>query len=381
MNLDGRSVWVGLVLILTLVRVASAKLPVNSLQFVVGFGVEENASPAREILELWKHYLTEPSDSLRATLWSAPERGTDEGYDLIAAYVYQGFTRYTVVDLGPAAGPRETYVIRTLVSAVEDSTLNVRPLALYRVYATIEDGRWVLANALPRSTQAWERDTVGRITFIYPKGQQFDPRRAHATSAFADSLAKAFDLPQPDPMTYYFTDDLATTLRALGLEFFPLGGDPVGGRSNTFKRHVYVGSATNGEYYLHEVAHIVLASEVSSKMHRLVAEGLMTWTGGSAGLSYYELLPALAQYLSEHPDLSLQSVLKDPPKRRGTLDVGYSGVAVLCKMVFDGAGLPGLRALLSAGRDPDTIVGIAADTLGVDAAELNKRWRKECGVR
>jgi len=381
MSLDRRSMWIGFLVVLALVRPASAKLPVNSLQFAVGFGVEEKASPEQEILALWKRYLTEPSDSLRATLWSASERGTGEGYDLVGAYVYQGFTRFTVVDVGPAAGLSRTYVIRTLVSAVEDSTLDVRPLALYRVYVMMEDGRWVLANALPRTTREWQRDTVGKIEFIYPADHAFDRRRARATAVFADSLARAFELPEPDPLTYYFTDDLAETLRALGLEFFPLGGDPVGGRSNPLLRHVYVGSASNGEGYRHEVAHIILAPELSSRTHGLVAEGLTTWTGGSAGLDYSDLLPALAQYLSGRPDLSLQRVLEDPPKRRGTLDVGYTGIAVLCKLVFGRAGLPGLRALLSAGRDPETIVRTAAATLGVSPAQLNAMWRKECGVR
>ncbi|MGH7724968.1 MAG: hypothetical protein ACREOU_06020 [Candidatus Eiseniibacteriota bacterium] len=374
-------VWIGLILAAGWSEPAAARLPVQSLRFVVGFGVQENLSPEREILALWKRYLTEPSDSLRATLWSSSERSTGGDYDLLLPYVYQGFTRFAVVDLGPAADLPNTYVLRTLVTAVEDSTLDVRPLALYRVYATQENGRWVLANALPRTTRDWERVTIGKVTFVYPPKHAFDRRRASATAAFVDSLARAFERPTPDPITFYFTDDLAETLRALGLEFFPLGGDPVGGRSNVAGRHAYVGSATHGESYRHELAHIVLAPEISSQTHRLVSEGLMTWTGGSAGLDYAELLPALAQYLSDHPELSLQGVLENPPLRRGGLDVGYSGLAVLCNMVFDGAGLPGLRALLSAGQDPATIVSSAANQLRLSPAELESRWRKECGVR
>lgn len=364
-----------------LVRPVAAKLPVDDLRVVVGFGVEENASPEREILALWKHYLTERSDSIRATLWSAPERATGPAYDLVSPYVYQGFTRFTVVDLGPAAGLPGTYVIRTLVSAVDDSTLDVRPLALYRVYATLEGGRWVLANALPRMTREWRRSTIGKVTFVYPAAHEFDDRRARATSAFVDSLASAFELPAPEPITYYFTDDFVETIRALGIEFFPLGGDPVGGRSNRFQRHVYVGSAARGEDYRHDVSHIVLAPLVSGGTHGLVSEGLMTWTGGSMGIDYPELLPALAQYLSHHPDLSLQAVLENPPQRRGTLDVGYSGLAVLCKIVFDRAGLPGLRALCSAGQDPGIIVSTAARTLEVSPARLDEIWREECGAR
>lgn len=371
---------IGLTLAAGLTQSAAADLPVDSLRLVVGFGVEETASPEREILALWRRYLTEPSDSLRATLWSAKERAVGPHYDLVRPYVYQGFNRFTVLDLGPAAALPQTFVIRTLVSAVEDSTLDVRPLALYRVYATFEDGRWVLANALPRTTRDWLRVTIDNVTFVHPPRHEFDRQRARATAAFVDSLAQAFGLSEPDPITYYFTDDLAETLRALGIEFFPLGGDPVGGRSNVFQRHAYVGSWANGEGYRHELAHIVLAPELSGHSHHLVAEGLMTWTGGSAGLDYAELLPGLAEYLSDHPTLSLQNVLENPPPRRGNLDVGYSGLAVLCKMVFDRAGLPGLRVLLSAGRDPSTIVSTAAQALGVSAAELNSMWRKESGV-
>lgn len=373
---------IGLVLGAGLIQSAAAQLPVDSLRLVVGFGVEAAATPEREILALWKRYLTEPSDSIRATLWSAPERSASPHYDLLRPYVYQGFTHYTVVHLGPAAGLPQTFVIRTLVTAVEDSSLDVRPLALYRVYATLEDRRWVLANALPRTTRDWRRVAIRKVIFVYPPTHEFNHQRARATAAFVDSLAQAFGLPEPDPITYYFTDDLGETLRVLGLEFFPYGSDPVGGRSNVFQRHAYVGSSANGEGYRHELAHIVLAPEVSGgRTAGLVIEGLMTWTGGSAGLDYADLLPGLAQYLSDHPELTLQSLLENPPPRVGSLDVGYDGLAVLCKLLFDRAGLPGLRALLSAGREPSTIVRTAAQALGVSPAELDSMWRKETGIR
>jgi hypothetical protein len=373
--------WIALIWAACVELSTAAQLPVDSLRLAVGFGVEAEASPEREILDLWRRYLTEPSDSIRATLWSVSERSTSPHYDLVRPYVYQGFTRFTVVDLGPAAGLPQTFVIRTLVSAVDDSTLDVRPLTLYRIYATLEEGRWVLANALPRTTRSWQRITIGNVTFVCPPAHEFDHQRARASAAFVDSLARAFGRPEPEPITYYFSDDLAETLRALGLEFFPLGGDPIGGRSNVPQRHAYVGSPSNGEGYRHELAHIVLAPELSDRSHRLVAEGLMTWTGGSAGLDYLDLLPDLAHYLSGHPDLSLQSVLENPPPRRGSLDVGYAGLAVLCKMVFDRAGLPGLRALLSAGRDPSAVVSTAAQALGTSPTELDAMWRKESGVR
>ena len=244
-----RSTITGIFLMLGagLAQSAAAQLPVDSLRLAVGFGVEATASPEREILALWQRYLTTPSDSLRATLWSTQERSAGPHFDLVGPYVYQGFTHFTVVQLGPAAGLPQTFVIRTLVSAVDDSTHDVRPLALYRVYATLENGRWVLANALPRTTGAWRRETLGNVTFVYPPTHRFARERARTSAAFVDSLARAFGLPKPEPITYYFTDDLGETLRALGLEFFPYGSDTLGGRSNVPLRHVYVGSSADGD--------------------------------------------------------------------------------------------------------------------------------------
>ena len=63
---------------------AEGKPPVDSLRLALGFGVETTASPEREILALWKGYLTEPSDSLRARLWSATERLDGTHFDLVA---------------------------------------------------------------------------------------------------------------------------------------------------------------------------------------------------------------------------------------------------------------------------------------------------------
>lgn len=363
-----------------LTPLASAQLPVDSLRLTAGFGVDTVASPEHEIFLLWRHYLTEASDSVRATLWSAQERSAGRLFDLVGPYVYQGFSHFTVVQLSRAVGLTNTFVIRTLVTSVDGSTLDARPLALYRVYATLENGRWVIANALPRTTRLWRRETLGRVTFVFPPAHQFRQGHARATAAFVDSLAKAFGLPSPAPITYYFTDDLSETLRAVGLEFFPIGSDTVGGRSNVVMRQVYVGSSANGESYRQELAHIVLASEVTHHTAGLVAEGLMTWTGGSAGLDYARLLPGLARYLADHPDLTLQSIMRNPPPRVGSLDVGYDGLAVLCNMVFTHSGLRGLRAFLSAGTDPSTVLAAAAQSLGVPSSALDALWRKQIGV-
>ena len=118
------------------------------------------------------------------------------------------------------------------------------------------------------------------------------------------------------------------------MEFFPLGSDTVGGRSDQLDHLVFIGSSTNGEGYRHELAHVILWPFLAPlNAAGPVQEGLMTWTGGSAGVDFRQLIPGLKHYLDDHPDLTLESILTDPPARSGTVDVGYDGLAVLCKMV------------------------------------------------
>lgn len=344
----------------------------------LGFGVDTASTPEREIFKLWHLYLSSRPDSVRRTaLWSQAEQAKWPHFDLLRSFVYQGFTNYTVVDLLPAVGLDSTYLIRTLVAAVSDSIRRtVRPLALYRVYAVREEGRWTLANALPRLTRDWNRETFGRVTFVFPRSRRFARSRAETAAAFVDSLARAFDVVPPSNIEYYFTNDLRETLRAVGLEFFPLGADTLGGRANVFNRLVFIGSSSKGEEYRHELAHVVLAPFLAErKSHGLLQEGLMTWTGGSAGLDFKALMPALKRYLDKHPDLSLESIMTKPPMRQGSLDVAYDGLAVLCEMVYSVGGLVAIRTLFGAGSEPRSVLAAAARLLRTPAADLDSLWR------
>lgn len=358
-------------------RAVQAQIAPNPVRVAVGFGVDTLRAPHHEVFALWRSYLSgPPTCGQPSPLWSPSERAQWPAPDLLCSFVYQGFANFTVVHLAPAVGLDSTFLIRTLVAGVSDPGRDVQPLALYRVYATREAGRWVLANALPRLTRLWNHETIGRITFVFPRTRRFARARAVATVAFVDSLARAFEVAPPPTIGYYFTDDLIETLGAAGLEFFPLGSDTVGGRSNAPDHLVFIGSSRNGEAYLHELAHVILAPFLAPlNAHGLVQEGLMTWTGGSAGLDFKDLMPGLKQYLDAHPDLRLEGILTDAPPRDGTLDVGYDGLAVLCEMMYGARGLAGIRSLASAGREPRAVLSAAARVLNVPEAQIDRLWR------
>jgi len=104
-------------------------------------------------------------------------------------------------------------------------------------------------------------------------------------------------------------------------------------------------------------------------------EGLMTWTGGSAGLSFSDLVPGLAGYLARHPEVTLDTVLTHPPAREGSLDVGYDGMAALWAMVFSKGGNTAVLELLDAGASPAATLERAAKILNVPRAGVDSLWR------
>jgi len=350
-----------------------------ALHVAIGWGVDTVASPNREIFALWRAYLSRhPEAGQKTDLWSAAEQARWPAFDLLRL-VYQGFPKLTVVQLAPAAGLDSTWVIRTLVAGVYDSAQDVKPLALYRVYATRESGRWVLANALPRTTRTWKRVTIGPVTFVYPPTHRFDRVDARGSARFVDSLARAFGVPVPAHLTYYVADNVDEIQRAWGLEYFPTGPDTIWGQTIG---NAMVVTAGAGERHRHELAHHVLAPLFQAGHgNRLVAEGLATWVGGMQGIFYPKLLPALRRYLAEHPEVTLDSVFENPPQRQGTLDVGYVGAAVLCATVYAAGGVAAVRELAAAGPLAETVLAVAARLVGVSPGDLDGRWRRELGIR
>ena len=345
-----------------------SQVPSNPVQVAVGFAVDTTSPANHEIFGIWSHYLrSRPSCTSPSPEWS--------GGDLLCSQVYQGFTSFTVASLEPAAGMDSTYLIRTLVGSLGDSAYSFIPLALYRTYAIREHGRWVLTNALPLETRTWKHERIGRVTFVFQPTHAFVRTKAEGSARFVDSLATAWSLTPPDSVGYYFTDNPKDTQRAMGLDYIP-APDTAWGLADTQHKMVFVGSSRSGEDYRHELAHLVLIP--FTRAHppaRLVNEGLATWTGGSAGLRFRELMPALRRYLEAHTDLTLEQIMADAPRREGSLDVGYDGFAALCELVYAKSGLPGITALADAGRDPKAVLAAAAKAVGVPTEGLDQAWR------
>jgi hypothetical protein len=325
---------------------------------------------ARAALRVWREYLlADPRQQRPTPHWSAAEQRVWPAYDLTASAAYQGLPA-TVLDIRPAEGDTAAFVIRTLFAGAHGDARDVRPIALTRVYATREDGRWVLSNALPRHTRPWSRATVDRFTFVV-EGRDVDTTRAARAVAFADSLAAAFGVPRLDSLTVYVARSPESLHRAMGIDwtFGGLGH----GYALAANRLVLSGDARAGEENRHELVHAVLGPILDERRtHGLVSEGVATFYGGTVGRSYDELRTEYAAYHRAHAGITLDDILAGEGVDRGWSPAG----ALLVDMVHARGGVPALLQLLRSGRSTDELKACLVELLGVaDWAAVEEHWQ------
>ena len=155
----------------------------------LGFGVDTLSaawseaawhSHVPEIFRAWSEYLSNQPSMLRPNpRWSAVEQETWIAYDLTRGAAYHGAPA-TVVDIRPVPGGDE-FIVKTLFARTSE-TQDVRPLALTRVYATREEGRWVFGNALPPFDRGLGADPGGSHRIRGGAGAAVEPQPSRAPS-------------------------------------------------------------------------------------------------------------------------------------------------------------------------------------------------------
>jgi hypothetical protein len=296
---------------------AAAQTPAPSVG--LSFGLDTTVAPTGAIVRLVRAYLAAPdSSAARRGLWSTADPLDRRLGDLAANFAYQGFPATVIGVLATDRGD-SVYVVKLIHATADSAGPRVMPLAVQRLYAVRALGSprgWQLAGALPRLTRVWTRRTVGRLEFRYAPDQRPDPARAAQAARFVDSVAALFAVPAPTRVTVVVAASPDAYFRALGLDFFILPDGPgpgTGGQGGlvpgTSESLVLAGDPSQGEAYLHEIAHVVLAGRLGAR--RTIAEGVATWLGGSRGRPPAALYADLAAYQRAHPDLTLAALLGD----------------------------------------------------------------------
>lgn len=334
------------------------------------------------IYRLWASYLeTRAGKELNphsSRFWSSEDQARWPDFDLtwFLAYgrLFDG-VRPTVVEIRPTSEDADDeYLIRTLFSAVLGTgpDREVKPLALTRVYAVRQEGRWVLAGALPRLTRTWRRSRVGPITYVHPPGHTLDRERARAAVRFADSVAAALGAPGLEDLTYYVTGSAEEAYRVMGFDWV-VKRSLTSGRAFPHNGVVVSGDPDQGEAHLHELVHIVLEPLAPvGATHRLVHEGVATWLGGTLGMNLRETSRAYAEFIESRPSLTLEAVLTEERLRSQVPPAG----AALIELVHSHAGMEGVRELLDVDPSDTALRQRLKRILGLSWQGVCRAWRE-----
>lgn len=344
----------------------------------LGFGVDTLSAAWSEaawhssvpvIYRAWSEYLSNEPGLLRPNPgWSSAEQERWIAYDLVRGVAYHGAPA-TVVDIRPAPGGDE-FVVRTLFASTSAGG-DVRPIALTRVYALQEDGRWVFGSALPRLTADWERTRVGPIEYVMEPGRALDRGRAERLLAFADSVATSFDVPRLEALTYYVASTPERLHRAMGVDW-TFGGLGYG-YAVPANNLILSGDPVAGEENRHEMAHILLTPLTGMQpTHGLVNEGVATWYGGSSGRTIGELLREYADYLAARPEIGLDVILEENAPDRGWNVAG----AILVDLVHEQGGFQAISELFGTGRSNEQLRSALSEVLAMPWASILTAWRE-----
>jgi len=306
---------------------------------------------AAAVYRTWNEYLASKEGAFHSRanvpspLWVMSEQRQWPVYDLAGFYLSDGaIPKVTGIVRADAPNAQE-YRITTRFRSGDRKGRPPAPSdeALVTVYAVRDGARWLLANALPRQTQAWRRDTVGPITYVYAPEYPYDRSRARRAVAFTDSVATAFGVPRLPPITYYLASSVDEVNKIMGLQYDEKSGP--GGRAQPVNRQLFSGIPAVGEEYRHELAHLVLMPLVGAQTLYFVSEGVPTWLGGTTGMDFATAARGLAAFLTEHPTVSLDSLVSGsfPPAQT------YPAGAVVAEMVFEEGGVDAVKALFNAG--------------------------------
>jgi hypothetical protein len=347
----------------------------------VGLGLDTSVALASHLLQLWRRYLQSgPYDGHRTSLWSSDEQHRwPDGFDLTTPWCYGSKEDYshaqaTVLDIAPIRfDDSSAYAIRTLFQYQDSTMPKPLPVAVCRVYGVREGSRWVLTNALGPLTRDWKRTRLGPITFIYPISHRFDPERARRSVAFVDSLSTVFAVHSLKPIDFYVAESPEEMLRLLGLDVLP---NHFSGLAFTSHRLIFSGAQVYGEWYPHELAHMVVDSLTKAwRTPFALDEGLAMWLGGSRGKDFPALMQGLAKALAGQPSLTLDGLL-------GSASVSdtlaYPAAAALLQIAYERGRMPEVRTFLGArlpGEVPDTILDMAQRTFHESRERLAAIWR------
>jgi hypothetical protein len=209
---------------------------------------------------------------------------------------------------------------------------------------------------------------VGPFIYVISPQINFSRQRADAAVKFADSLARAFDVPKLTLLRYYLVRDGDEMLRLKGVEFSKIWGLPAG---QSLIGIIISGDTVFGENHGHEIAHTVLRLLAGPNLHIVASEGVPSWLGGTRSQRFPAILSSLRAYLDKYPAVTLDSII-------ASNEHAYfnHASALLSQIVHEQRGNDGIRQFLNSGPSLAEFKRGVQAVLGQSWGEISALWRR-----
>jgi hypothetical protein len=343
----------------------------------VGFDTTKASADVRAVVRVYREYMDTrrglyfESADRQTSLWVEPERRMWPMYDLASLYLHD--LAVPTVEKVEAVGSGNAPEYRITTNFVYNDPTASSPTwwsnMTTTVYAVRNSGAWQLANALPRNTASFKRDTVRSFEYVYAPSYPFNRARAESAAAFADSLADVFNVPRIGALTYYLSNTVDEMYALMGLTSAEKVG-ATGGVAQPVNRMLFSGIPAIGENYRHELAHMVFRPLMTPSTSLFVSEGVPTWYGGTGGKSYKDAVAGLAVWLRAHPQVTLDSLMRPGYSNTET----YTAAAVVVDIVSDQVGRHGIRLLFDAGASASELREGLQRITKFGWARLSQEW-------
>ena len=338
--------------------------------------------PEAEVYRIWLRYIAASKGRYRVAAftpspyWVASEQRRWHVYAMALSYLPDSAPS-EVLSIEPDSESRAEYrVVVRFTAGDENNALRSREVRL-TLFAVRSGREWVLANALPRLTRAWRRDTVGLITYVIEPGYTYDRGRAEQAAAFVDSLASALGVPRPERITYFLTTSTDEVYHIIGLETDKKGLPP-GGLAQPTNYQLFSGIPAVGEDYRHELTHLVILPLMTGCTTYFVSEGVPTWFGGTSGMDFPTAARGLAAFVLHHPEATLDTIMTGRYPTPATHQPEfYPAGGVFAKMAFDHGGTSALKRLFECGAKPGDFRSAMEQLFGRPWQAIAEEWRRQ----
>lgn len=346
----------------------------QKIETTIGAGIDMKNEDINTVFNLWKNYLSSNPDSIYDNPnWNDFEKMKYKSYDLLKSEGFLSPSLYALQPLNTVLYINEygnDYLIHSMYYWInEDNTFN--PLAITNVVAKKENGIFKLYNYLPFYTNGWKSKQVGMINYYYHNDYIFDIDKAQKADKFLNKLNNLFDLDLKKSLTYYIARDCDEIHKMKGYEYIvSMGKTPsICGFYDIHNSILYSNSKV-GEYYTHELIHVINAKYV--KANYLLLSGLSVYTNDTnahLGKPFLHYIDRIQNYINANPKIDLANFEELPQIEK--IDTYYFVGALIVDSILEKGGIELLKEALNSGVEDNDLLLFLENKVGINKQKLD----------